>query len=340
MDRQRKNIRIQRSVAILSVALLLIKLAAFYLTHSVAILTDALEGIVNVVAGFVGLYSLVVSAKPRDADHPYGHGKIEYLSAALEGSMIAIAGVLIFYKAIVNLIHPEAIDQLDVGIVLIAATAVINFIVGRICIRQGENSHSVALVASGKHLQSDTYSTVGILVGLGAIYFTRLIWLDSVVAILAAGLILYTGYRIIRTSIAGIMDESDRELLTELVKTLNQNRRENWIDLHNLRIIKYGSILHLDCHHTVPWYLNVNEAHEELDALAEPVRRAFGESLELFVHADGCVPSSCPICCKPDCPVRQHTFQKRIHWTVENVSSNQKHTLATPDDTGSYPSPK
>ncbi|SHG69533.1 cation diffusion facilitator family transporter [Chryseolinea serpens] len=332
MDQQRKNIRIQRGVAILSVALLLIKLVAYYLTHSVAVLTDALESIVNVVAGFVGLYSLIVSAKPRDADHPYGHGKVEYLSAALEGSMIAIAGVLIFYKSITNLIHPEAIHQLDVGIVLIMATALVNYFAGSICIREGKKSHSVALVASGKHLQSDTYSTLGILVGLVAIFLTHLYWLDSVVAMLFSGVILYTSYKIIRTSIAGIMDESDTELLAELVATLNDNRRENWIDLHNLRIIKYGSILHLDCHQTVPWYLNVNEAHAEIDALAEPVRKAFGESLELFVHSDGCLEFSCRICSKSDCPVRKHPFERRVQWTVENVSINKKHSIETVDD--------
>ncbi len=331
MDQQRKNIRIQRGVAILSVALLLIKLVAYYLTHSVAVLTDALESIVNVVAGFVGLYSLIVSAKPRDADHPYGHGKVEYLSAALEGSMIAVAGVLIFYKSITNLIHPEAIHQLDVGIVLIMATALVNYFAGSICIREGKKSHSVALVASGKHLQSDTYSTLGILVGLVAIYLTDLYWLDSVVAMLFSGVILYTSYKIIRTSIAGIMDESDTELLAELVATLNHNRRENWIDLHNLRIIKYGSILHLDCHQTVPWYLNVNEAHAEIDALAEPVRKAFGESLELFVHSDGCLEFSCRICSKSDCPVRKHAFERRVQWTVENVSINKKHSIETVD---------
>jgi cation diffusion facilitator family transporter len=318
-------------VAILSVALLLIKLVAYYLTHSVAVLTDALESIVNVVAGFVGLYSLIVSAKPRDADHPYGHGKIEYLSAALEGSMIAIAGVLIFYKSITNLIHPEAIHQLDVGIVLIMATALLNYFAGSICIREGKKSHSVALVASGKHLQSDTYSTLGILIGLVAIFLTDLYWLDSVVAMLFSGVILFTSYKIIRTSIAGIMDESDTELLAELVATLNNNRRENWIDLHNLRIIKYGSILHLDCHQTVPWYLNVNEAHAEIDALADPVRKAFGESLELFVHSDGCLEFSCRICSKSDCPVRKHAFEKRVQWTVENVSINKKHSIETVD---------
>ncbi|MBA4056445.1 MAG: cation diffusion facilitator family transporter [Marivirga sp.] len=321
--------RIQRWVAILSVVLLVVKMVAYYLTHSIAILTDALEGIVNVVAGFVGLYSLVLSAKPRDADHPYGHGKIEFLSAALEGSMIAVAAILIFYKSINNLITPEPIHQIDWGILLISITAVGNYVVGTRCVSIGKKNKSIALIASGKHLQSDTYSTFGILIGLALIYFTHILWFDGVVAMLVSGLILYSSYKIIRPSIAGIMDETDQGLLTEMVDVLNKNRTENWIDLHNLRIIKYGSILHLDCHLTVPWYLNVHEAHGEIDVLAKLVRKEFGESLELFVHSDGCRDFSCRICDKHNCPVRKHALEKKILWTAENISINKKHDIAS-----------
>jgi cation diffusion facilitator family transporter len=324
----KQNIRIQTWVATVSVGLLIIKLVAYFLTDSIAILTDALESIVNVVAGFFGLFSLYLSAKPRDADHPYGHGKIEFISAAVEGSMIFVAGVLIIYEAVKNLIQPSAIQQLDMGIMLIGATAVINYIMGILCVRTGERNNSLALISSGKHLQSDTYSTLGILVGLALIRFTNIMWIDSAVAILFSFIILYTGYKIIRAALAGIMDETDRALLEKMVALLNANRRENWVDLHNLRIIKYGSTLHLDCHLTVPWYLNVHKAHAEIDALAELVRLNFGESLELFVHSDGCLDYSCKICDKKECGVRKHPFEKRVEWTVENISSNQKHRLS------------
>src|SRR5688572_17653911 len=276
MDNARKNIRVQQWVAIISVILLAVKIGAYFLTNSVAILTDALESIVNVLAGFVGLYSLYISAKPGDDDHPYGHGKVEFISAALEGSMIFVAGSLIIYQSIRNLISPETLHQLDIGIVLIAVAGAANYILGTVCVRTGKKNNSLALVASGKHLQSDTYSTLGILIGLGVLYFTDIYWLDSVVAIIFSLIIIYTGYKIIRTSIAGIMDETDTQLLQKMVTMLNEHRRENWIDLHNLRIIKYGSVLHLDCHLTVPWYLNVHEAHREIDALANLVRKEFG----------------------------------------------------------------
>jgi cation diffusion facilitator family transporter len=327
MNESTANIRIQRLVAIVSVVLLAVKFAAYFLTHSVAILTDALESIANVVAGFMGLYSLILSAKPRDADHPYGHGKVEFLSAALEGSMIALAAVLILYKAIVNLIRPSPIHELDWGMLLITSTAIINYIVGWFCIRTGKQNSSIALVASGKHLHSDTYSTIAIIAGLALIYFTNVLWIDSVVAILMACFILYTGYKIIRTSIAGIMDESDEVLLTRLVGLLNAKRSENWIDLHNLRVIKYGSTLHVDCHLTLPWYFNLHEAHREIKDFEKLVQGEFGDSLELFVHTDACEDFSCSICQKRTCDVRKHALNKRVAWTVMKISSNKKHDV-------------
>lgn len=321
------NLKIQKRIAAVSIILLLVKVTAWFITGSVAILTDALESIVNVVAGLVGVYSLYVSAKPQDRDHPYGHGKAEFISAAMEGFMITIAAVLIIYEAINNLLHPHQIKKLDYGIYLVAITGIINYICAVICINTGKKNNSLALIASGKHLQTDTWSTIGIVAGLVLIYITKLSWLDSVIAILFALIIIYTGYKILRSSFAGIMDEADVKLLKKIVEMLNANRRENWIDLHNLRIIKYGSRIHIDCHLTVPWYLNVNEAHEEIDALSGLVKKEYGESVELFVHSDGCMDFSCPICTKKNCAVRKHDFEKKIEWTIENILSNHKHSI-------------
>ena len=329
MEAAGQNIRVQKWVAGVSLVLLLIKLSAYYLTNSVAILTDALESIVNVVAGFLGLYSLQISAKPRDADHPYGHGKIEFISAAVEGVMISFAAIFILFEAIRNLITPVPLRQLDLGILLVAATGVVNFILGKWCIRTARRNNSLALHASGKHLLSDTMSTIGILAGLILLFVTGIPWLDSAIAILFSCIIFYTGFRIVRTSVAGIMDERDNELLRKMIAALDLDRSKNWIDIHNIRIIKYGSTLHIDCHLTVPWYLNVHEAHDEIDKLGALVRREFGDAIELFVHSDGCLPISCAICIKEDCPVRYHPFQRRIKWTVQNMQRDEKHQLNT-----------
>ncbi|HWR34046.1 MAG TPA: cation diffusion facilitator family transporter [Chitinophagaceae bacterium] len=327
MEKAKQNLNVQKWVAAISVLLLGVKVTAYYLTHSVSILTDALESIVNVAAGFIGLYSLYVAAKPRDADHPYGHGKAEFISAAIEGTMIGSAGAIILYKAIQHLINPVELDKIDFGILLISISAIVNFVVGFFCLKTGKKNNSTALIASGKHLQTDTLSTAGIIGGLALLYFTGYQWIDSAVACIFGCIIIFTGYRIVRHSIAGIMDEADVKLLGKMVEILNANRRENWIDLHNLRVIKYGSILHVDCHLTVPWYLTVHEAHQEIDALAELIKKEFGESLELFVHSDGCLPFSCRICNKTGCAERKNIFEQQISWTLENISRNKKHEL-------------
>lgn len=321
----KRNIKLQRTIALVSSALLLAKFWAYYITHSVSVLTDALESIVNVVAGFIGLYSLYVAAKPRDIDHPYGHGKAEFISAAVEGTMVLIAGVLIIYSAVKNLIYPVPIQQLDVGIYIVASTAVVNWLLGFISLQQGKRSGSLALMASGRHLQTDTYSTLAIIAGLLLISVTGKIWIDAVVAICFGLYIIYTGYKILRVSLAGIMDEADMDLLEKLVDLLEKNRRDNWVDLHNLRVIKYGNVLHVDCHLTVPWYLNVAQAHDEVDTLGELIRGEFGESLELFVHSDGCKYFQCHICKKMDCPVRQHPFENVIDWNLDNALQNERH---------------
>lgn len=321
------NFKVQRLVAVVAIFLFILKVIAWWLTASVAILTDALESTVNVIAGFISLFSLYIASKPRDKEHPYGHGKAEFVSAAVEGSLVAIAGFVIIYEAIDNLIHPHNIKQLDLGMLIIGVTAVINYAMGWYAINMGKKNNSLALIASGKHLQSDSYSTLGIIAGIAVLYFTKLNWIDSAVAIGFAFFIIYTGYTIVKSSLAGIMDEADLELLEKLVSRMNESRRENWVDLHNLRIIKFGTIIHIDCHLTVPWFLNVHEAHKEIEAFSTLAKNEFGESVELFVHADGCMDFSCRICSKKDCIERKFPFTKIITWDVHNISSDQKHMI-------------
>ncbi len=320
------NIRVQRVVVAVSVLLFGVKMLAYLLTGSIAILTDALESTVNVLTGFTGLFSLIVAARPRDGNHPYGHGKVELISASFEGIMIFVAGGIIIYESCLNLFQPHNIQQLDAGILLISATAAINFLLGAYCIRMGTRNDSIALRASGRHLQSDTYTTLGIVAGLILIKLTGVKWIDSVSAIFFGGLILVQGYRIIRQTVAGIMDEADMELLLQVIKVLDKHKLPVWIDLHNLRIIKYGPLMHLDCHLTVPWYLNVNEAHKAVDALEALVAQNFPHALEMFVHLDGCMPpDACRVCPVSNCPERKRAFEERLEWTFDNITKNQKH---------------
>ena len=325
MQAARQNYRLQKWICGLSVLLFLIKVFAWYLTGSVAILSDALESIVNVMAGFIGLYSLYIAAKPKDKDHPSGHGKAEFISAAAVGALIIGAGILIFYQTITGIVEEKPLEYLDHGLILVVITAVINCGAGLICMRQGKKNHSLAIVSSGKHLLVDTYSTLGIVGGLLIIYFTGINWIDKLIAFAMGVIVLFNGYHILRRSLAGIMDEADMDILRRMVTLLNANRRPAWIDIHNLRVIKYGTLLHVDCHLTLPWYLNLREAHEELNVFYQLISTEFGDSIEMFVHYDDCKPSSCPICTKQDCPVREQPFREKLVWTLDNILNNEQH---------------
>lgn len=327
MKKSLQNFTIQKWITVLSILLFLVKIIAYYITSSLAILSDALESIVNVIAGFIGLYSLYVAAKPKDEDHPYGHGKAEFVSAAAEGSLIIAAGIIIIYETVQNILQNTQIKSLDQGMWLIALTAVLNYIAGLYCVKIGKQNNSLALESSGKHLQIDTYSTLGVLGSITLIYFTKIYWLDKAIAIALSFWIIYNGYTILRKSLAGIMDEADKVLLNQFIQELNAHKKANWIDLHNLRVIKYGPLLHIDCHLTLPWYMNIHEAHKEIDALSDLIKNKFGDAIELFVHTDGCLDFSCAICTKTDCPVRKHPFQQQLIWTLDNLVSNQKHSI-------------
>lgn len=328
MQTERKNFNVQKWITVLSVILFAAKITAYYFTNSLAILSDALESIVNVLAGFIGLYSLYVAAKPKDVEHPYGHGKAEFISAAAEGGLIVASGLLIIYEAVINFIEDRPLQELDKGLWLVAATAVVNWVAGFICERIGKKNNSLALQSSGRHLKVDTYSTLAIIAALILILVTQFLLLDKIVACLLAIFIIYNGYTILRKSLAGIMDKADMDLLNQLVQTLNEQRRPNWIDIHNLRIQKYGSVLHIDCHLTVPWYLNVLEAHDEVDALQQLIKSDFGDAIEFFVHTDGTYPVSCPVSFNDDGTTAPTPITEKKYWTLENIVKNERFGLA------------
>lgn len=310
---------------ILGIALMAIKFIAWWFTNSNAVLSDALESIINVVAGAFALYSLVIAAQPRDHNHPYGHGKIEFVSAGFEGALIFLAGISIIGKAIYNLQFPQPIGALDIGVILTVVTGGFNYMMGIYLERRGRKVESTIMVASGKHLQSDAWSSLGLIIGLGLVWATGWYVLDSVIAILFALLIIYTGYGLVRSAMAGIMDETDTALVAEIVEQLHAHRSPHWIDIHNLRVIKYGAHLHIDCHMTVPWYFTTREAHQEVEALERLVNDNRENPVELFIHIDPCMPNSCPLCMKEDCAYRKHVFERRVEWTMENVVVNERH---------------
>jgi len=327
VNNSKQNLKIQFFVTTLSIVLFLLKFVAYYLTHSLSVLSDALESIVNVLAGGIGLYSLYVASKPKDKDHPYGHGKAEFVSAAFEGSLIITAGLIILIETVSSYFSPHELHGLDNGVWILLSTAMLNLIAGIFAKKLGNKNNSLALISSGQHLIIDSFTTFGVIVGISIVLVTNYNGIDSFIALLMGIWIIYNGYKIIRESLAGIMDEADMELLSEVVKEINANRDVHWIDLHNLRVIKYGPLMHIDCHLTMPWYLNVKEAHANMDQFTNLIKSKFGDSVEFFIHIDGCMPFSCALCSIDTCEKREHAFQEKIDWTMENVLANHKHQL-------------
>lgn len=305
-----------------------IKFLAWRITHSNTILSDALESIVNVVAGSFALYSLWLAARPRDREHPYGHGKVEFISAGIEGGLVVLAGGVIIWRAVVALLQGQELHHLDTGIVLTTIAGVLNLFMGLLLRRRGRAVRSITMEASGTHLLSDAWSTVAMVMGLLLIHITGLLWLDQVFAILFAVYIIVTGLRIFRRSVAGIMDEADLELAATVIAKLEEHRKPQWVDVHNFRMIKYGAVLHIDCHVTLPWYYTLEQAHQELADLEQLVMQGNDQEVELFVHMDPCIPPSCSICALRGCPERQAAFSHRIPWTLDSTLRNAKHSGA------------
>jgi cation diffusion facilitator family transporter len=304
---------------VLGAGLMLLKFFAWWVTQSNAILSDAAESIINVVAGAFALYSLSLSAKPRDRNHPYGHGKIEALSAGFEGGLVALAGFGIIGKAIYNLFVVQSIERLDLGLYITVFAGVVNALLGWYLNRKGKQENSLLLEASGKHLLSDAYSTVGLVIGLGLVYWTGLVVIDNLLSIGLGFIILFTGYRLVRRSVAEVMDELDFSLLKQIVSLLEAHRSDDWIDIHEFRIIKYGGTLHFDGHFTLPRYFTVEQSEQEIRHLTSLLNKKLNQPLELFFHIDPCTSAACKHCLKKDCPVREYAFERRVVWTEDLV---------------------
>lgn len=302
------------------------KFVAYYLTHSVAILSDAMESIINVVAGGFASYSIYLSGKPKDANHPYGHGKVEFFSIGFEGAMIFFAGVLILVKAVQYFISPKELHEMSSGLWLLGSTTLANLLLGLYLIRSGRTLGSITLSGNGQHIMTDVYSSVGLIIALGIIHFTGWNWLDPAVSVLMGILILTKGYQLMRRSISGLMDETDMQVVDRVIALLSAERVPNWIDIHNMRVQQYGNNYHIDCHITMPYYLSLTEAHDEMKRVEVLVNKGFeGSEVEFFIHMDPCIPSCCHYCLKDACPVRKHAFTGEITWTRENVLPNRKH---------------
>lgn len=316
----------QRSIAVIGVFLFVGKLLAWYLTSSDAIYSDAMESIVNVVSAFMGLYSLYLAAKPKDEDHPYGHGKIEFITSGIEGVMIIFAGIMIIIESISSLLNNNQLRGLDWGIGIVFFVGLVNYFIGYLSVQKGKRDNSLVLISSGKHLQSDTYTTFGVVLSLILVYFTQLYWIDGLVALGFGGYIIFVGGKIIREALKGIMDEVDKEILAQIVRILEEHRKPEWIDVHNMKIQQFGSHLHIDAHITLPWYKTLKESHEEMECMIKILAENMERTIEFNFHMDDCKSFSCALC-DLDCVYRRKPFLLKLRWDINTISQTKKHCI-------------
>ncbi len=303
------------------------KFAAYFFTSSNAIFTDAAESIINIVASSFAFYSIHLAAKPRDQNHPYGHGKIEFFAVGIEGTLIVIAGLSIISKSIMAWFTRPVLDHLLVGSLVIGGTAVVNLVMARYLISISRKTRSVTLKAEGQHLVSDVVSSFGIVLGLLIIKFTNFLLLDTLISLAIGFYMLYNGYKLSRRSVAALMDEADTHTVEELIDILNLNREDDWIDVHNMRAQKYGENLHVDCHLTLPWYYDIRQMSTEVAEIEALVNREISAEVEIFVQVDPCQPQFCHFCRKKDCAVRKEEKSLDLLWTYDRLVSHENHYI-------------
>ncbi|KQS26709.1 cation diffusion facilitator family transporter [Dyadobacter sp. Leaf189] len=309
---------------IASILLTGLKFFAYYITSSNAILSDALESIINVIASGFAFYSIYLSAQPKDRNHPYGHGKVEFFSAGFEGALIMIASLFIIIEAVKRLMDPAPIQNLLQGSGFIIFTIFVNTIIGYKLLREGTKANSLALIADGRHLMSDSISSLVLIVSVGLIILTGQVWIDSAASLLFGVFLAYNGFHLVSKSVAGLMDASDEALLEKVVQTLRDNKKPDWIDVHNLRVQQYGSDLHIDCHLTLPYYWELQKVHETIHNFENTLKNSHSGETEIFVHADPCLFQCCYFCRIDNCPVRQHDFIQDIEWDAAKLVKNEK----------------
>ena len=321
LDTEESRVRL-RAVLIslaVSVVLLAAKYEAYLLTGSTAILSDALESIVNVVAAVFALGGLVFAGRPADRNHPYGHGKIEFFSAAFEGGLIAFASVVIVYEAVRILLAGAEVRQIGSGVVIVLATGLVNLVLGWYLVRTGRRYQSLTLVADGKHVISDFWTSAGVVVGLLLVHLTGRAWLDPLVALLVALWLMWTGFKLVRHAAGGLLDEEDPVLLSRVLNALQTYVGHGVIRVHHLRAIRSGRFHHVEAHLVVPEFWSVERAHDVSEEVAARVIVDLGVEGEMVFHTDPCHRTYCAVCDLEDCAIRREPFLKVTPLTLEEA---------------------
>lgn len=296
---------------IIGIVLLIIKFYAYHITGSQTIFSDALESIVNVVAGVITIVVIIIAAKPADDDHPYGHGKVESMAATFEGGAITLAGILIVIQAVQIFFHGVTLEKIDNGLILTIVAGLMNGVLGFVLQQTGKRNHSDALMSSGAHLLSDAFTSIGVIISLVLVKFTGQTWIDPVVAALFGLFLCYSGGKILIRSGNVLLDGYDAKTLKIIADLFERNYRPGVIDIHFTRVIRSGPFHHIDCHMVIPEFWSVSEAHVFSENFEHSIVKDYPIEAEMHIHLDPCRKVYCEHCELADCPIRQKPFVKR-----------------------------
>jgi cation diffusion facilitator family transporter len=269
-----------------AVATITLKLIAWQLTGSVGLFSDALESFVNLVAAVVALMMITLAEKPADEEHAFGHNKAEYFSSAIEGGLIVLAAFSIIWSAIPRLIHPQPLENVGIGLLVSVGASGINLVVGLILIKNGRKKHSITLEADGKHLMTDVYTSVGVLIGIAIVKLTGWLVLDAVVAIGVALNIIWAGYQLMRRSAMGLLDTgiqgSER---SKIIQALDELKKQN-IEYHSLMTRQAGQRKFVALHVLMPGQWTIQEGHDKLEQIEQQIRDLFDSPVTVFTHLE------------------------------------------------------
>jgi cation diffusion facilitator family transporter len=318
---QSARIRIAVLSIVVGCLVLGMKYLAFHVSQSAALKSDAIENVVNVVAAVFALGAIIFADKPADREHPYGHGKIEHFSAAFEGGMISLAAVLIGYEAFRSIIEGVPIKNLTLGLGINFAAGVLNGLLGLFLIWQGKRHESSALTADGHHVFSDFYVTLGLAAGLLLVKATGLTWLDPAMALAVCAALAYTGFKLVRTSSAALLDTEDPAMVQRLVEAINRVRPKDIVAIHELRTLRSGRYIHVDIHMVIPEFYGIGQGHELADQFGKAVLDVAGIEGELHTHVDPCLKAFCDQCEVDPCPVRTNPQTNESKITFDQAIS-------------------
>ena len=266
--------------------MLALKWTAYMLTGSIAIFSDAMETIVHIAAVGFAWYSLRITYLPADEDHHFGHDKITFFSAGLEGALIILAAIIIIQTAIEKLIQGVTLEQIGYGTALTATAALINTLLGIYLVKTGKNNSSLIIEANGRHILTDAWTSAGAIAGLLLAYLTGAFWIDPLMALFFGANIIFEGGKLIRRSIQGLMDKTDPELFNSTQKILNETCKSLGITYHRLRLRMSGNIVYIDFHLQFPDDTSIESAHLQATDIEQLIQQSISHPCDIVTHLE------------------------------------------------------